>query len=422
MAHGELGAELRIARLEGDDLLAPAAGLQHGAAEPRHIVQTLDIEGDGADMAVLGQDIDVIGDGQDRLIARGDDIGERQGAVVLGQVEGQIAALGDDGHAPLGPLAPEAGGEHGHALDIVQQAVAIGPDGRQIARRGHQLLLQLDPLAPHLGEASGIADRPARPHGGELAHHLHRQLGRHGDEGRIRRGRQIGEGLVAAPPADLGIGGIDRPDLPGEAGIDAIADGRRQLLPADEGDMARRQQAPQIGELRAPSHRHFSSKRNRPVSGRGNLSDSALTWQADLGGQLTAWLGLPEDALPLGVLPLRSDLIIRHAQVIDGSGSPRFRADVAVEGDRIRAVGDLGSAEAEVILDGTGCILAPGLIDVHTHDDRALIDDRAASLQDQPGRHHCGDGQLRLQPGPAATAWEPAQGIPPPGRDGRLPL
>ena len=64
---------------------------------------------------------------------------------------------------------------------------------------------------------------------------------------------------------------------------------------------------------------------------------------------------------------MRSDLIIRHAQVIDGSGSPRFRADVAVEGDRIRAIGDLGASEAEVTIDGTGCILAPGLIDVHTH-------------------------------------------------------
>src|SRR5260221_5633344 len=115
---------------------------------------------------------------------------------------------------------------------------------------------------------------------------------------------------------------------------------------------------------------------NCPGIGRGNLSDSALPWQADLDARLTARPGLPEDALPFGVLPLRSDLIIRHAQVIDGSGGPRFRADVAVEGDRIRAVGDLGAAEAEVTIDGTGCILAPGLIDVHTHDDRAPIDDR----------------------------------------------
>ncbi len=70
---------------------------------------------------------------------------------------------------------------------------------------------------------------------------------------------------------------------------------------------------------------------------------------------------------------MRCDLIIRHAQVIDGSGAARFAADVAIAGDRIRAMGDLGGAEAEAVLDGTGCILAPGFIDVHAHDDRALI-------------------------------------------------
>jgi N-acyl-D-amino-acid deacylase len=72
---------------------------------------------------------------------------------------------------------------------------------------------------------------------------------------------------------------------------------------------------------------------------------------------------------------LRPDLIIRHAQVIDGSGRPRFPADVAVEGERIAAVGDLGALEAEATIDGSGSILAPGFIDAHTHDDRALIDE-----------------------------------------------
>ncbi|MFI5017982.1 MAG: amidohydrolase family protein [Dongiales bacterium] len=100
---------------------------------------------------------------------------------------------------------------------------------------------------------------------------------------------------------------------------------------------------------------------------------------------------------------MRSDLIIRHAQVIDGSGSRRFQADVAVEGDRIRAVGDLGSFEAEVTIDGTGCILAPGLIDVHTHDDRALIDDREHRCKTSQGvttvvTGNCGFSLAPLRP------------------------
>src|SRR5690242_11905212 len=72
---------------------------------------------------------------------------------------------------------------------------------------------------------------------------------------------------------------------------------------------------------------------------------------------------------------LRCDLIIRNAQLIDGSGNVRYQADVAVEGDRIHDVGELGRAEAEQTIDGSGCILAPGFIDAHTHDDRALLED-----------------------------------------------
>ena len=62
------------------------------------------------------------------------------------------------------------------------------------------------------------------------------------------------------------------------------------------------------------------------------------------------------------------DLLITGADIIDGTGAPAVRADVAVTGDRIAAVGDLaaqGAAATEVI-DGTGLALAPGFIDVHT--------------------------------------------------------
>ena len=69
----------------------------------------------------------------------------------------------------------------------------------------------------------------------------------------------------------------------------------------------------------------------------------------------------------------RHDLIVRNATVIDGTGAPRFTADVAVAGDRIAAVGDLGSASADRELPAAGQVLAPGFIDAHTHDDRAVL-------------------------------------------------
>ncbi|HET6182084.1 MAG TPA: D-aminoacylase [Acetobacteraceae bacterium] len=69
----------------------------------------------------------------------------------------------------------------------------------------------------------------------------------------------------------------------------------------------------------------------------------------------------------------RHDLIIRDTIVFDGTGGPRFKADVAVSGDRIAAVGDLGGASADREIVATGKALAPGFIDAHTHDDRAVL-------------------------------------------------
>ena len=73
-------------------------------------------------------------------------------------------------------------------------------------------------------------------------------------------------------------------------------------------------------------------------------------------------------------MPDTYDLIFRGGEVIDGSGAGRFSADVAVSGDRIANIGRLDRTAAGRVLDITGRILCPGLIDVHTHDDRVCID------------------------------------------------
>ena len=65
------------------------------------------------------------------------------------------------------------------------------------------------------------------------------------------------------------------------------------------------------------------------------------------------------------------DFVFRNAVVVDGTGADRFVADVAVAGDRIAEVGRVtGSALIEI--DASGLVLAPGFIDVHTHDDFSL--------------------------------------------------
>ncbi|MBL8707680.1 MAG: D-aminoacylase [Rhodospirillaceae bacterium] len=67
------------------------------------------------------------------------------------------------------------------------------------------------------------------------------------------------------------------------------------------------------------------------------------------------------------------DIVIRHGQVIDGSGASRFQADLAVDGDRIVAIGELGAHRGATEIDATGLIVAPGFIDAHAHDDIALL-------------------------------------------------
>lgn len=69
------------------------------------------------------------------------------------------------------------------------------------------------------------------------------------------------------------------------------------------------------------------------------------------------------------------DLIIRGGRVVDGTGAPAFAADVGICGDRIAAIGDLSKAEAGQEIAAVGLVVAPGFIDVHTHDDLALLDD-----------------------------------------------
>jgi hypothetical protein len=61
------------------------------------------------------------------------------------------------------------------------------------------------------------------------------------------------------------------------------------------------------------------------------------------------------------------DLLITNARIVDGSGNPWFRADVAIKDGRIARIGRLGPETASRTIDAQGQILAPGFIDVHTH-------------------------------------------------------
>ncbi|MEX0679238.1 MAG: amidohydrolase family protein [Pirellulales bacterium] len=69
---------------------------------------------------------------------------------------------------------------------------------------------------------------------------------------------------------------------------------------------------------------------------------------------------------------VRVDLVLRGGRVMDGSGAPASKADVAVHKGRIHAVGDLADLEAERDVDVRGLVIAPGFIDLHSHADVGL--------------------------------------------------
>ena len=79
------------------------------------------------------------------------------------------------------------------------------------------------------------------------------------------------------------------------------------------------------------------------------------------------------------------DTLIRNGTVVDGTGKPRYMADLGITGGRIEAVGSLQETEAARTIDATGHVVAPGFIDMHSHSDRSLLDDPCAESKVHQG-------------------------------------
>jgi N-acyl-D-amino-acid deacylase len=78
--------------------------------------------------------------------------------------------------------------------------------------------------------------------------------------------------------------------------------------------------------------------------------------------------------------PPEYDIIIRNGQVIDGSGRPGYKADVAIKNDRIALIGNLRGAQAKREIEARGQVVAPGFLDMLGQSEQyVLIDPRAMS-------------------------------------------
>jgi len=100
-----------------------------------------------------------------------------------------------------------------------------------------------------------------------------------------------------------------------------------------------------------------------------------------------------------------ADLLLKDATLFDGTGAAPFRADVAIDGDRIAAVAGVGEhmgSKREV--DVGGAALAPGFIDVHTHDDFAVILYPDVAFKVEQGVTTVVTGNCGMSAAPWATA------------------
>ena len=131
-------------------------------------------------------------------------------------------------------------------VEEVDEPVAVRPDDRHLPRRLDQGALQR-PAVARFEEARGVAHRAAGAHAREHADDLHRRVAVDPDEGRVRRGGQLGDGSERGPPRHRGALRVHRPQGAGEPHPVALLDDPPRLAPADHRDAARAHEAGEPG-------------------------------------------------------------------------------------------------------------------------------------------------------------------------------
>src|SRR2546423_1031934 len=100
------------------------------------------------------------------------------------------------------------------------------------------------------------------------------------------------------------------------------------------------------------------------------------------------------------------DIVISNGTLVDGSGNPWFRGDVAIHGDSIAAIGLLANASARRRIDVRGLVVSPGFIDIHTHARRGIFQDPTAQNYIRQGVTTLIEGNDGSSPVPLAQFFQ----------------
>jgi len=94
------------------------------------------------------------------------------------------------------------------------------------------------------------------------------------------------------------------------------------------------------------------------------------------------------------------DILIKNAEIVDGTNAPRYRGDIGIVGGKITAIGNLDGATAAKVIDATDRVVLPGFIDMHSHGDLTLLVAPESESLIQQGITTIVGGQCGLSPAP----------------------
>ena len=247
VADRQFAAKRRATGFQNDKRHIVRQRLQRCCLKPLAISDALNMDADGADLGKVGKRVDEILDVQHRLIANREHIAERQATLRHRQIGGQHAALGDDsGTAPVKPATMGEWPER-HAVDIIDQAIAVRADYRHVASRLDQRRFHRRAIAANLGKAGGVDNGTACPHRTQPGKAVDRLVTGYGNEHGIRRFGQIINRFETGKTTDRLALRVDWPEWTVIADTPALASHGLGINAAQNGDMARAQKPTKIG-------------------------------------------------------------------------------------------------------------------------------------------------------------------------------